>query len=144
MDLKTDISETSSKPSRPSKHRVVRDIADLLSRTNLPRIAARTNGRVIFLEMSEVGVVEAQGNYVLLRTCSQCYLLRESVSVVERELKPYGFVRIHRSTIVNAALVDQFWTSSSGEMLLRIQGGKEYSVSRRYRSGLRALAACWI
>jgi DNA-binding LytR/AlgR family response regulator len=109
------------------------------------RIALRTNGKTVFVDIASVNVVRAQGNYVQLQTPSRSYLLRESVSTVANRLQHFGFVRIHRSTIVNASLVEEIRTARSGEIRLRLRGtDKEYCVSRRYRGVLKSLAACWI
>lgn len=110
-----------------------------------PRIAVRTDGKIIFVNPVDVRVIEAQGNYVLLETASKSHSLRESISNVAEKLEAYGFVRIHRSTIVNSSLVEEIRTSPSGEIRVCLKGSsKEYSVSRRYRSALRSIAPCWI
>ncbi|MGH9734501.1 MAG: LytR/AlgR family response regulator transcription factor [Candidatus Acidiferrales bacterium] len=109
------------------------------------RIAVRTDGKIIFVNPADVRVIEAQGNYVLLETASKSHSLRESISNVAEKLEPYGFVRIHRSTIVNASVVEEIRTSPSGEIRVCLKGSsKEYSVSRRYRNALRSIAPCWI
>src|SRR5690348_10075 len=115
------------------------------TRSTPVRIAIRSGGSVIFLESSEVVAVEAQGNYVLIKTSSRSQPARESVSAIEEKLKPYGFVRFHRSTIVNEALVEEIRTLKSGVMWVRAKGtDKEYSVSRRYRAAVSRLAPAWI
>lgn len=115
------------------------------TRSTSVRIAIRSGGSVIFLESSEVVAVEARGNCVLIKTLSRSQPARESVSAIEEKLKPYGFVRIHRSTIINEALVEEIRTLKSGVMWVRIKGtDKEYSVSRRYRSAVSSLAPAWI
>ncbi|HTU35895.1 MAG TPA: LytTR family DNA-binding domain-containing protein [Candidatus Acidoferrum sp.] len=109
------------------------------------RIAVRTDGKIIFVNPADVRVIEAQGNYVLLQTASKSHSLRESISNVAEKLEAYGFVRIHRSTIVNSSLVEEIRTSPSGDIRVCLKGStKEYSVSRRYRNALRSIAPCWI
>jgi DNA-binding LytR/AlgR family response regulator len=109
------------------------------------RIALKTEGKTVLVDLAIVSVIEARGNQVLLQTPSRSYLLRESVSAVANKLERYGFVRIHRSTIVNASRVEEIRSSSSGEMLLRVKGAeKDYCVSRKYRNALKLLATCWI
>lgn len=109
------------------------------------RIAVRTDGKIIFVNPADVRVFEAQGNYVLLQTALKSHSLRESISNVAEKLEAYGFVRIHRSTIVNSSLVEEIRTSPSGEIRVCLKGSsKEYSVSRRYRDALRSIAPCWI
>ena len=88
--------------------------------------------------------VQAEGNYVLLQHTAGSYLLRESISVMEEKLKPYGFIRIHRSVLVNAAFVEEIQPWVTGEYALRVKGGKEYTVTRTYKKNLKGIAASWI
>lgn len=109
------------------------------------KIAIRTEGKIVFVDPADVIVIEAQGNYVLLQTRSRSHLFRESVSTVAEKLERYGFIRIHRSTIVNQAFVEEIQISRSGEMVLRVKGGtRDYNVSRKYRDALKSIAPCWI
>lgn len=109
------------------------------------KIALRTDRKIIFIDPAEANAIEAQGNSALLRTATHSYLLRQSISSLARRLEEYGFVRIHRSTVVNEAYVEETRVLESGEMLLRLRGtDTEYSVSRRYRSALKSIASVWL
>jgi two-component system LytT family response regulator len=108
------------------------------------RIAVKTKGRILFLDPASVVSVEAQGNYVLLQRPSGSYLLRESISSVAEKLKPYGFIRIHRSMLVNTSFVEEIQPWPTGEYMLRVKGGKELTVSRTYKSNLNSIAQFWI
>ncbi|MGA8437340.1 MAG: LytTR family DNA-binding domain-containing protein, partial [Candidatus Sulfotelmatobacter sp.] len=88
--------------------------------------------------------MEAQGNYVLLHHTSSSHILRESISLMEHRFSPYGFVRIHRSVLVNAASVEEIQPWSTGEYVLRVRGGRDYTVTRTYKHNLHRLAACWL
>jgi hypothetical protein len=59
--------------------------------------------------------------------------LRESISEVETKLRPHGFVRIHRSVLVNRACVEEILTLPTGEYTLHMRGGKRYPVTRKYK-----------
>ena len=122
--------------------RVLPQLETLLSKS--PKIAIKTNGRILFIDPMDVVIVEAQGNYVLLQRHSGSYLLRESISTMAEKLKPYGFIRIHRSVIVNSSYVEEIQPWTTGEYALRIKGGKEYTVSRTYKNNLRSLAHFWV
>ena len=89
-------------------------------------------------------MVEAEGNYVLLQRETGSYLLHESISAIAEKLKPYGFVRIHRSVLVNAAFVQEIRPCATGEYELRLKSGKQYTVTRSYKKNLRSLAEFWI
>lgn len=108
------------------------------------RIAIKAKGRILFIDPDDIVAVEAEGNYVLLQRESGSYLLRESISTMAEKLRPYGFIRIHRSVLVNGAFVEEIQPWVTGEYGLRIKGGKQYTVTRTYKKNLKSLAEFWI
>jgi DNA-binding LytR/AlgR family response regulator len=108
------------------------------------KIAIKANGKIVFIDPNDVIAVEAEGNYVSLQRRLDLYLLRESISVMAEILKPYGFVRIHRSVLVNSSFVEQIQSRPAGAYGLRTKGGKEYTVTRTYKNNLKSLATAWI
>jgi two-component system LytT family response regulator len=115
----------------------------LFARPSL-KIAIKAKGRILFINPAEVAVIRAEGNYVLLEKRSGSYLLRESISMVAEKLKPHGFIRIHRSVLVNISFVEEIQPWPTGEYVLRIKGGQELTVSRMYKSNLRSIAQLWV
>ena len=109
-----------------------------------PRIAFKVKGRILFINPGDVVAVQSEGNYVWLRLETISHLLRESLSVVAEKLEPHGFIRIHRSVLVNASFVEEIRPYPTGEYGLRVKGGKEYTVTRTYKRNLKALAAFWL
>ena len=114
------------------------------ARLKSARIAIKTKGRFLFVFLADIVAMEAQGNYVLLHHTSSSHILRESISLMEHRFSPYGFVRIHRSVLVNAASVEEIQPWSTGEYVLRVRGGRDYTVTRTYKHNLHRLAACWL
>ena len=108
------------------------------------KIAIKTKGKILLIHPGDILAVEAEGNYVLLRRSADSYLLRESISIMAEKLLPYGFVRIHRSVLVNASAVEEIQSGANGEYVLRISGGREYMVSRTFKNNLKSLAHSWI
>jgi len=108
------------------------------------RVAIKAKGRILFIDPTEVIAVEAEGNYVLLQRESGSYLLRESISSMAEKLKAYGFIRIHRSVLVNASYVHEIQPWFTGEYALRLKSGREYTVTRTYKKNLKSLAGSWI
>jgi two-component system, LytTR family, response regulator len=109
-----------------------------------PRIAIKAKGRILFIDPGVVIAVQAEGNYVLLQREGGSYLLRESISEMAEKLEPYGFIRIHRSVLVNTAFVEEIQPCQTGEYELRVKGGKQYTVTRTYKKNLKSLAEFWI
>jgi DNA-binding LytR/AlgR family response regulator len=110
-----------------------------LSCPGRPMIAIKAKGRILFINPDDVVAVQAEGNYVLLQRESDSYLLRESISRVAEKLKPYGFIRIHRSALVNATFVVEIKPYSTGKCGLRVKGGREYAVTSAYKKNLKLL-----
>ena len=80
--------------------------------------------KILFIDSADIIAVEAEGNYVLLQHESSGYLLRESISTMAEKLSLFGFVRIHRSSLVNASFVEEIQPLSTGEYMLRVRGGR--------------------
>jgi two-component system LytT family response regulator len=110
-----------------------------LSSPGHPMIAIKAKGRILFINPGDVVAVQAEGNYVSLQRESDSYLLRESISMVAEKLKPYGFIRIHRSALVNTSFVVEIKPYSAGKCGLRVKGGKEYAVTSAYKKNLKPL-----
>ena len=110
-----------------------------LSGPGHPMIAIKAKGRILFINPGDVVAVQAEGNYVSLHRESDSYLLRESISMVAEKLKPYGFIRIHRSALVNTSFVVEIKPYSTGKCGVRVKSGKEYTVTRGYKKNLKPL-----
>jgi DNA-binding LytR/AlgR family response regulator len=108
------------------------------------RVAIKVKGRILFINLADVVAVQAKGKCVSLQRNASSYLLRESISMVAEKLETHGFIRIHRSVLVNTLFVEEIRPLSTGEYCLRVQGGKEYTVTRTYKKNLKSLAEFWI
>jgi DNA-binding LytR/AlgR family response regulator len=115
---------------------------EVIAKRQAPRVAFKAKGRIFFLDLAEIVAVQAEGNYVSLQH-HHC-LLRESLSSISEKLKPYGFIRIHRSVIVNISAVEEIQPLPTGEYRLQVKGGKQYLVTRTYKDNLRDLAQLWV
>ncbi len=117
---------------------------EAIAKRQAPRIAFKAKGRILFLDLAEIVAVQAEGNYVSLQHRPNPYLLRACLSSMAEKLKPYGFIRIHRSVVVNISAVEEIQPLPTGEYRLRVKGGKEYLVTRTYKDNLRDLAQLWV
>jgi two-component system LytT family response regulator len=103
-------------------------------------VAIKVRGKILFIRLGDVISVQAKGKCVWLQQNASSYLLRESISVVAEKLRTHGFIRIHRSVLVNTSFVEEIRPLSTGEYRLRVEGGKEYTVTRTYKTNLKSLA----
>ena len=115
-----------------------------IAKRQAPRIAFKAKGSILLLNLFDILAVQAEGNYVSLQHQPNRYLVHESLSSMAEKLKPYGFIRIHRSVVVNVSAVEKVQPLPTGEYRLRVRGGKEYLVTRTYKHNLRDLAQLWV
>ncbi|MGA2418704.1 MAG: LytTR family DNA-binding domain-containing protein [Candidatus Acidiferrum sp.] len=125
-----------------SMARLLPQLEMLAARTS--KIAIKAQGSILFVDPADIAVVEAQGNYVLLQRLTGSHLLRESISIMAQKLKAYGFIRIHRSVLVNSLFVEGMHPCTTGEYILQMKGGRELTVSRTYKNNLKAITEFWV
>jgi DNA-binding LytR/AlgR family response regulator len=90
-----------------------------------------------FVQRSSVRYVEAQGDYARLHTATGSHLVRIPLSTLEERWGEAGFTRIHRSTLIALAHVDEMKVEA-GRCSVRL-GGDWLPVSRRHTRELRDL-----
>ena len=103
------------------------------------RIPLKTHGRVMIVNVAEIDWVEADGDYVSVHIGAKSWLLRETIAAAEARLALSGFVRIHRSTLVNISRVRELLPLTKGEFTVVLLGGTELKLSRNYRYALERL-----
>jgi Response regulator of the LytR/AlgR family len=87
----------------------------------------RMEGRDVSLLLSDILYFEADGNYLKICTVSGDYRARGTVSDRERELYPYGFVRIHKGFLVNQTAVRMI-----GREEVELKDGTVLPVGKHY------------
>lgn len=101
------------------------------------RFLVRKLGREFLVSVADIEWVQASGNYVNLRVAGRDYPLRSTMAAIEARLESAGFVRVHRSCLVNLAFLESIQPQDSGDARLRMKSGEEVPCSRRYRERLR-------
>ena len=103
------------------------------------RIPVKSQGRVTILNVADIDWVGAGGDYVSVHVGSKSWLLRETIAAAEARLALSGFVRTHRSTLVNINRVRELLPLSKGEFTIVLHNGTELKLSRNYRFALERL-----
>ncbi|WP_224367608.1 LytR/AlgR family response regulator transcription factor [Hyalangium versicolor] len=105
----------------------------------LERLVLKEVGRVAVLPVGEVDWLEAEDYYVQVHSNGDTHLVRQPLRQLETQLDPRQFVRIHRSTIVNARRVKEMRPLFHGEYQVILRDGTCLKLSRSYRERLDAL-----
>lgn len=105
--------------------------------TEPERICVRVGERRLLLAWGDVDWIEAADYYVDLHVGAASYLHREPLAQLEQRLEAAGFVRIHRSRLVNRARVRELrWDGR--KLVVVLATGGELEVARRCHARLRA------
>jgi DNA-binding LytR/AlgR family response regulator len=128
------------KPMRPDRlaeavRRVAMSAAGEPAGPDDETIAVELAGITRFVRRSQVRFVEAQGDYARLHTSTEGHLVRIPLATLEQRWATAGFARIHRSTLVALAHVEEVRTVD-GRCTVRV-GADELPVSRRHTRELR-------
>jgi hypothetical protein len=100
------------------------------------RIEIRDGGSAVFLAPDDILFVEAAGNYIEFHTASRTHLVRGTLSAWETRLTARGFIRVHRSRLVNRTKITALKPTPSGDMEITLGEGRTVLGSRRYRAVL--------
>jgi DNA-binding LytR/AlgR family response regulator len=99
----------------------------------------RDGARLVRVPVSEIVAVRSAGNYAeFLLADGRRPLMRSSLGALETGLAGHGFVRTHRSWLVNPARVTGLRPEGSGDYAVEL-GAIEAPLSRRFPKALAAL-----
>ncbi len=122
-----------------------RQVLDLLEALVAPqrhvrRLAVKSAGRTVFVDVDDVDWIAAAENYVELHAGRESHLLHVTLTTLERSLDPARFLRIHRSTIVQVPRIAELVPGVHGEYEVVLRDGTRLTSGRTYADKLRALA----
>jgi len=103
------------------------------------RLAVKSNGRIVFLQLADIDMIEAADNYVKLCAGRETHMLRETLGALEEKLPQDRFVRISRSAIVNIGSVKELHPMFHGEYVVALKNGSRATLTRGYREQLQHL-----
>jgi two-component system LytT family response regulator len=109
------------------------------SRPATDRFPVKLKGRTLLLRHAEIERIEAEGDYVRIHAAGKSYLVRDTMSAVERALPPRRFLRIHRSAIVNVDRVAEVRRDDGGDGEILLRDGTAIRWSRGYREAVERL-----
>jgi hypothetical protein len=99
----------------------------------------RDGAKLTRVALSDILAVTSAGNYVEFALADgRRLLMRSPLSALESDLEGRGFVRTHRSWLVNAARVTGLKPEGSGDYEISL-GSLEVPLSRRFKSALARL-----
>jgi two-component system LytT family response regulator len=106
---------------------------------SVKRLAVRSAGKTVFVDVADVDWIEGAENYVKLHVGRAAHLVHVAMSTLEKSLDPDAFLRIHRSIIVNVGHIQELEPALHGEYIVTLQNGVRLRSGRTYHEKLKAL-----
>lgn len=89
------------------------------------------------LPVEEIIYLEASGDYTVISTKTDQFVSSSGIGKLEELMNPESFIRVHRSTIVNVNYLKEIERHFNGGMIVKMQNGKSFPVSRTYAKLIR-------
>ena len=105
----------------------------------LERVLIRDGAKVHVIATEKIDYIEAQDDYVQIRSEGKSYLKNQRMAELEEQLDAQQFLRIHRSWIVNIACVDRIEQATKDSYVAILKDGGKVPVSRSGYQKVRSL-----
>jgi DNA-binding LytR/AlgR family response regulator len=90
----------------------------------------RRDGEYTRLDLGQIDAVEAMENYVQILMGEERIVVHTTMKAIQEKLKPHGFIRIHRSYLVQAEKIKGF-----DETRVRV-GERSFPLGKSFKSEL--------
>jgi two-component system, LytTR family, response regulator len=133
------------KPIEPERFRKAlaratkRGLLSLLDERPIDRLVIRTRGKVSFLKPTEIDWIEADGKHAVLHAGRETHVVRHTLTRLEQRLAPHGFVRVHRSAIVNVDRIKELEPWFHGEYVVILKDGTKLTSSAAHSQALHRI-----
>ncbi|MCH8331327.1 MAG: LytTR family transcriptional regulator [Bacteroidetes bacterium] len=72
----------------------------------ISQIFVRSNSNLVKIDLKDILWIEAQGNYLSIKTMNDRYLIHGTLKNLNEKLPDAEFIRIHRSFIISVNKID--------------------------------------
>ncbi len=100
-------------------------------KTRTDQIFVRDGERCHFIKLSDLRLINVEGNYVRLYFQQTKALLARSLNYIEERLDPSVFFRANRQQIINMDYIDTIEPWLNDGLIIKLQDGTQVEVSRR-------------
>jgi len=126
--------------SEPRFAAAVERVRTLIQSGSAPqRLVLRDGARALLIDPGEIDWIQSDGDYVRVYVRGRGYLVRHTLTSLEEQLNTRRFVRVHRSTIVNAASVREVVPEGDRGYRVLLRDGVSVKASRGHRDAVDRL-----
>ncbi len=100
-------------------------------------IFVQKSEKLFNLPVEDIVYLEASGDYTIITTKNDQFVSSSGIGKLEEIMDPDTFIRVHRSTIININMLKEIERHFNGGMVVKMQNGKSFPVSRTYARSIR-------
>jgi DNA-binding LytR/AlgR family response regulator len=97
-----------------------------------PVLSVPTRQGTLAVRACDIEHIKAAGNYVELITGNRTLLMRRTLQELSDELRAVGFLRVHRSVLVNPLYVVAIRRRRRGRRVVEMRSGAELPIGRQF------------
>lgn len=105
------------------------------------RLTIKDGTQFQFVKIADIQWIDAAGDYMCVHADGKTHIMRTTMKRLESSLNPEIFIRVHRSSMVNANSIVSAASHLNGEYVLTLKGGAQLKVSRSYSDRIKSLLA---
>jgi two-component system LytT family response regulator len=105
----------------------------------LDRLVVKDGARVTVIPLAKLDYIQAQDDYVLLKTAEKGHLKQQTLASLEPRLDPRKFQRIHRSYIIRLDRLARLERTATDSWVAVLLDGTRLPVSRAGLARLKAV-----
>jgi len=125
------------KPIEPVRFK--KALGRALKRGPLDRLVIRAGGKVMFVKPGDIDWIEADGKLAQVHVGREIRAVRIPLKQLEERLAPHGFVRVHRSAIVNVDRIRELEPWFHGEYVVILKDGTKLTSSAAHSQALHRI-----
>jgi two-component system LytT family response regulator len=125
------------KPIEPARFK--KALARAVKRGPLDRLIVRSREKLTFVKPADIDWVEADGKLAQLHVGKETHAVRIPLKRLEERLAPLGFVRVHRSAIVNVDRIKELEPWFHGEYVVVLKDGTKITSSAAHSQALHRI-----
>jgi two-component system, LytTR family, response regulator len=114
------------------KNNTAKEVVDtaLQTETKINRIVVKDNGKIKIIPIAQVQYLEAADDYVKIHTVDGTFLKKQTMQFFEDSLPGAEFIRVHRSYIIHAQLINRIDPHEKDSHLVLLTTGVRLPVSK--------------
>lgn len=134
-ELKQAVDKALKKAEKENKFQLYENLLNNINPNSTDKkMAIRVKNNTMFIEMSKVSYIQADGNYsnIYLTTGTKYYVAKTLKEIDEFTTDLKGFIRINKSIIINSSLCENYQRGENYTIALKT--GETFEVSRRKKN----------